>query len=448
MHEQNKTVAAEATSLENEQEVAVPRVSLKRNIVILMGGTAFSQLLLLISAPLLTRLYTPENFGVLAVYVSLLSILLTICALCYERAIPLAEDDVTVVHLQVLCLLILGGLSVLTFLVLIGLRSKIVQWTKSPEELRFYLLFLPISLLGGGVYQILSFVAVRRQNFKQLAASRMFQSAGQIGVQLGFGVSHLGLSGLISGDVVGRAVSSTAMIKQEIQRQRVLQIAITWEQILQAAKRYRRFPQFSMGSALLNSLGIYFPPFLLALLYGMQVVGWYSLGQRIIALPMLLVGNSVGQVYFGEAARLRQENPPALLDLFFKTTRRLLILGILPILFLGLFSPFLFGILFGANWETAGRYVQLLAPMFLLQFITSPLGGTLDVTERQDLHFYREIVRVFLLLGAFGIARFHHFNATSMIAALSAAGALSYVFYLFVSWYALLAEKNHAAIAS
>jgi O-antigen/teichoic acid export membrane protein len=86
-----------------------------------------------------------------------------------------------------------------------------------------------------------------------------------------------------------------------------------------------------------------------------------------------------------------------------------------------------------------------MSPLLLLQFMTSPLGGTLDVTERQDLHFYREIVRIALLLGAFGVARFYHFDSTEMIAVLSAAGSLGYAFYLFVSWYALQTEKSREA---
>ncbi|HEY0076452.1 MAG TPA: lipopolysaccharide biosynthesis protein, partial [Abditibacteriaceae bacterium] len=274
----------------------------KRKIAVLMGGTAFSQLLLFLAAPLLTRLYDPEHFGIYQIYVAVLSVLLTFCALCYERAIPLAEDESTVAHIQLLCFLALFGTAFLTFLVTLALRTKITEWTKSPPEASLYFLFLPVGLLCGGAYQILSYVAVRHQNFKLLAIGKMSQSVGQIGVQTLAGVLHLGVLGLIAGDAVGRSARGISMMRQEFQRHKSLDTKVSWENLRLTAKRYRRFPQFSMGSALLNSLGSHFPTFLLAFLYDTQVVGWYSLGQRIISLPMMLIGNAVAQVFVGEAA--------------------------------------------------------------------------------------------------------------------------------------------------
>jgi O-antigen/teichoic acid export membrane protein len=421
--------------------------SLRRDVGFLVGGTAASQVLLFLSSPFLTRLYTPSQIGALAIYVSILSSLLTVCALCYDRAIPLAEDENTLAHLLALCFLSLFLLAAVSFVTILGLR-----WGFAPGAaiswLHAYFLLLPLSLIGGGIYQIISNVAIRQQEFPQLARTRIIQSTGQISVQLGAGFLSMGMWGLVAGDVVGRAAGGFSLLVKEVHRHRNLQTMLSWYDLRRVAYQYRRFPQFSIGSVLLNNLWVFLPPLLLAMLYSTQVVGWYSLGLRVIGIPSLLIGNAASQVFWGEAARLKQHNPQALPVFFVKTLRRLLVVGITPILIIGLCSPTVFPLIFGAGWRMAGSYTQILTPLLLMQFLAGPLGSTLDVVERQDLHLYRETVRTTLLLMAFGVAKVWRFGPTTMIVLLSAAGTLGYVIYLFMSWHALKLESTHAKSAS
>jgi O-antigen/teichoic acid export membrane protein len=419
----------------------LPSGSYKRSIVMLTGGTAVGQLMLLLASPLLSRLYSPEDFGCLAIYTSILSILVTIIALCYERATLIVEDDLSLAHLQTLCFLVMFVFVGIALIFILAFRSSVVVWLKAPPQTQNYLLFLPLSLLGAGTYQILSYAAMRRKNFGVLAKTRLQQSAGQVGVQSLFGFLHAGPLGLILGDVCGRSGGGFLIAKQEYRTYRSLNAKISWHGIYNVAVRYKKFPLISTTSALLNSLGITLPVLLLSASYGVQIAGWYSLGQRIIGLPMLMMGNAVSQVFVGEAARLRRESPGDLLPLFLRTLRKLMFVGFFPIVTIGLASPALFPFVFGSQWKTAGQYTQWLALMFFLQFIANPLGGTLDVLERQDLHFWREVIRIALLSGVLLFAKMMGFGSSQAICLLALAGMASYGFYIYISWYALQSER-------
>src|SRR5207244_93146 len=149
---------------------------------------------------------------------------------------------------------------------------------------------------------------------------------------------------------------------------------------------YRRLAALSSGAALVNWIVLGFPALYLSSAYGLKVAGAYALGNRIVGAPMQLIGGSMGQVYRGESARLVREQPTLLKGLFLRTGRRLVAAGMPPILLLALIGPQVFALVFGANWRTAGQYLQILAPVLVIQFVTSTLSCIVEVVERQDLY--------------------------------------------------------------
>jgi O-antigen/teichoic acid export membrane protein len=153
---------------------------------------------------------------------------------------------------------------------------------------------------------------------------------------------------------------------------------------------------------------------------------------------MNLVGNSVAQVYLGEFARTNMQNPDKLPGLFWKTVIGQLSIGLPVILLIAVPAPWLFSIIFGGSWIEAGLYTQVLSPMFLLQFVSSPIGGTLDVLERQDLHLLRETTRLVLVIIAVSLAGLLEKGPLTAIALLGVAGSISYLFGLMLAWYAIM----------
>ena len=204
-----------------------------------------------------------------------------------------------------------------------------------------------------------------------------------------------------------------------------------------AAKPVPPLPDLLGPSICLNNLGLEAPLLLMVAMYGTGVGGQFALAQRIVALPVRGGGRGLGQVYFAEAARVRRDDPtpaPAVLE----DDAILALTAIGPFLLGASSRPFLFGMLFGQAWSEAGLYVAILAPMYFLQFVPAPTGGTLDVLERQDLHLVREIGRLFLIGGAVLVAAALHLSASRRSCGVSIAGCVTTCLYGYISWRAIV----------
>lgn len=384
-----------------------------RSVALLAGGTALGQVATIAVAPVLTRVYSPANFGVLAVYTSLLGLLAGVGSLRYDVAIPVAEDEESASDLLVLSLILLVGTGLILegIVLLAGLRLGVLL---GAPELTSFMWLLPLGIFGASVYQTLGYVAARHQDFNLVARTKLGQGIVQALVQLLSGLIGLNGSGLLVGDVIGRVTGSGALARFAWRNQSAVLKGTTVQSLKRTALRFRRYPLFSSGSYLLNSAGTQLPTLLVTSFYGTQVSGYFALGQRLISIPMVLVGQAVSQVYFAELSRLRREDPLGMLALFQTTIKRLLWLGGMPIALIGVVAPWVFAVIFGAGWKEAGVYTQLLTVMYLAQFLVVPISQSLNVLERQDLQLAWDIGRVVALAG--GLTLFHALEVPPRVA--------------------------------
>jgi O-antigen/teichoic acid export membrane protein len=298
---------------------------------------------------------------------------------------------------------------------------------------------LAVAQFGGGVTSAFTNWAVRAKDFSAIATNRLTQSGALVAVQVGLGVAALGAPGLFLGAVAGSVAGSIRFAQAAWRRQASAFRRVSRDGIVRVAKRYRRFPIFSSGSAVLGALGVRAPLLLLVAFYGLEVGGQYALAERVLYLPLTLVAGAVGQVFVAEAARLAREDPDALSDLFRRTTWSLARLAIGPAILIAVAAPILTGPVFGEEWRDAGLYIAVLVPMFFITFVATSTGNVLYVVERQGLHLAREILRLGLLGGSVLAAAAMHLPALGALAVISVAGCATYVIYGLLSWRAILA---------
>jgi O-antigen/teichoic acid export membrane protein len=419
-----------------------PEGGFARSVSVLAGGTALGQGIVVLSSPILTHLYSPSEFGVLTVYMSVLSLLTVMGSLRYEAAIPLPEEKEQAADLLGLCLLLVLGMSIMTGIAVWVLNAQIVKWTHAPM-LRPYLWMLPLSLLGAGIYQVLSIWAVRKKAFQQVARTKLAQSIGQVVTQAGLGMLQVGSFGLLAGDVIGRMAGSGRLGRQAWREEGADIRRVSWAGIKRMATRYRRFPLLSGGSVLLNSLGTQMTPLLLTALYGPTHVGLYMLADRMLGMPLSLISNSVSQVYLAEAAQRGHEGVQGVKRLFWKAVKHMFLLGTPLVGLIALLAPTVFSFVFGPSWSESGVYLQLLAPMYLVQFVSTPIGCNLIVMERNGLHLIREIIRSLLVISAMYLAKNLGSEPATAILFFSLAGTLGYLVHIFFSWLSMQGHKNN-----
>lgn len=407
--------------------------SFSGNVLVLSGGMFLAQAITVLVSPILTRLYKPEDFGVLMVFGGLCYILLPVLSLRYEPAILLPEDDESAVNVLAVCLLISLLMSTITFILVLVASGLISELTGIPD-LQHYLLLLPVSLLGAGIYQILNHWAMRKKDFNHIARTRVAQALGQVLTQVGLGLLGFGPLGLILGFIIGQVSGTGTLAMAVLKQSRAALMQISLPKMLWVLKRYQRFPLLSGGPALLSGAGLQLPGLMLAFLYGPRVAGFFSLSYRVLGLPVSLLGASVAQVFFAESAELAKKAPHKLADLYKNSMKNMFLIGLPISIVIALATPAAFPVIFGEEWKEAGTYVQILSIMFLMQFIANSTGSIVDVLERQDIHLLREVIRTVLIIGIFLIAVYFSPDPVTVIIMLSVAGSAVYGISAVLSW--------------
>ncbi|MEM6428287.1 MAG: oligosaccharide flippase family protein [Deinococcota bacterium] len=424
----------------------LPQRSTHRNVTLIAAGTIFGQALMLGALPLLTRFYDPRDFGAMAVFLALLVPLNSVASLRYELAIPLPKDDTEAEHLLLLSLLITVILSFVVGLVVALFASDIIRFTEA-ERLHGYMWLLPPTFLAAGIYLALSHYAIRQQAFSKLAAAKLGEGAGQSLSQLCLGAIGFGLGGLIVGVTIRFWVAIGAfagIIKPWLQQyathvtgwraQSFKQVFSRAGVLFQLAQTYQRFPRYNATATFLQFSSLHLPALLLAIVYGTEVAGWFSLGQRVLEAPVTFLSKSASQVYLSEASQIIRRDARALHSLYTRTLIRQSKLGIFIVIAM-LPAPWIFPILFGADWQPTGRYVQVLSVMFFLQFLTQAFAAeTLTVLNRQHWQLGLEITKILLILGLFIYLYYNRIGHLQAVILYGLIATLIQAAYLLICW--------------
>ncbi len=349
----------------------------------LMFGTTFAQLLTAAATLLLARMFSPDAFGISALFVSITTILATIATLRYELAIMLPEDESEAANVLAVGMTAVVIVTTLSWLVIRSGQHRFVQWLEAPQLLS-YLWLIPVTVFFGGVYQALNFWNSRTRHFGRLSISRVIQSLGTSGAQLGMGVAGLpGTTSLIYGTAIGKTVSALALGGQIWRDEhglllRSIRPSVMWE----TAIRFRKFPLFNTWATLLNTISWQLPAFMLSAYFSPVIVGYYALGNRLIRLPMNIIGGSITQVFYQRASEANKQGD--LTAVVGNTFTGLIRLSFFPLLVLSLTGADIFAALFGAQWREAGVYTQILAVWSCFWFVSSPMATLYSVLERQE----------------------------------------------------------------
>lgn len=355
----------------------------------LAGGTVGAQLLLLIAAPLLTRLYTPGDFGVLAVYASLLGLISVVASLRYELAIPLPDNDEEAANVTALCLLIVSGITVVTALFVFFLGDK-TAGLLGAVQLSPYLWLLPVGVFATSTYTIFNYWALRQKSFPAIAKTKLRQAFTTLAIQIGG--FQFGAPVLLAGQVAGHGAGTLGLAMPALDS--VAFKSVCRSGVSKAARRYRRFPIYSTWEGLANAASLQLAPLVFSAGFGAASVGLYALAHRVLTLPLSLVGYAIGQAFFAHAPEAHRSGElGASVTQFCGTLAKL---GAPPLVLLVLFGPDLFAFAFGSEWREAGYFAAWMAPWLYLQLIYSPVSTVFSITESQGQAFAVQASLLFL----------------------------------------------------
>ena len=410
----------------------LPRHPFSRGVVLIAGGTALSQSLGILVSPLLTRLFKPADFGLYAVYLSILGILSAVASLRYEQAIPLADSEERSVRVVALSLVVVGGTVLLSGAGLAAFGARLVAEINSPD-LRPYLGFVPFGLAAAGIFTVMNFWLIREKAYTLMAKSRLAQGISLVAVQVTAGVLGIGPLGLIVGYTAGHIAGGAVAVRTFWKKRSVEIRRVTWSGIGREAGRYRKFPLYSGTSSLINSSAGNLPALLLAAFYGPQTAGWFGLGQRLMGGIKALAVDAVARVYIGEASPLVFGDPRRLHRLYHWALFRLLALAAVPVTVVVVLGPSGFAFIFGEEWRTMGLYLRYFSLAFWLQIGVGALSPTLMILERQRTQLVYDIVRLVLVIASIGTAELLSWSAAQAVLILSLTNALTFLALILIT---------------
>ena len=353
--------------------------SLLRSAGVLLGGTAFAHAILALALPVVTRLYTPDDFNVLAVFASLLLTLSVAACLRFDLAIPIAEhaeDAFNVLALALLCALLVSAALAVCVLFL---SHDIANWLNTPE-LESYLWLVPLGVLVAACASALQFWHARIKAFGTLARTRIGQSCAVVATQIGCGWLNVAPLGLLLGQVLNSGASVLSLGYRVLRNERALLSSVSWRRMRAQFVEYDRFPKYSTVEALANVGSSQLPIVLIAALAAGPEAGYLALALAIVQAPTSLIGGAAGQVYLSHAA---EEHRAGRLGAFTVTVvGGVFKAGAGPLLLAGIVAPDAFAIIFGEDWRRAGVLVTWMVPGCVMQLLSFPVSMALPVVGR------------------------------------------------------------------
>lgn len=409
----------------------LPLNRFSRSVIVLVGGTAFAQLIQLLASPVVTRLYSPEAFGLLAAFLSTVSLLNIVSSLRYETAITIPESGYESRLLVLLSTLLLLAITAATLL-LIHFQGDWLLIEASLQKLIPYKYLLPIAILLYGLYSIFSNWGIRKKRFEQLSRVAVLKSISMVMVQLSAFV--FGSLGLMCAQVSSTGFGILRLVKDYRADLRDEKKMAGIGDLLDIAGRYRLFPLFSMPSDLLNSAGRELTPILLASAFNPASAGMYFLATRTVLLPVTLITDANAKVFNAHAPDAWRAG--SFSRLFMALYRQSLTMFAIPVALVALVAPYAFGAVFGRSWGAAGTISTILMPWVLMIALMAPVSSTACIADRQAMALVFEAILIMLRLGGLlvGIVLGSFMLAISLFSAGAAAGL-----FMKLLWYARIA---------
>ena len=392
-----------------------------------MTGTTIAQAIPIAISPILTRIYTPEDFGIFAIYMSVASILSVMATGRYELAIMLPKKDEDAINIVALSLIISFLVSFIVLLIVFLFNASITALLGNPE-ISSWLYFIPLSVLLTGIYQSFNYWSNRKKQYKRLATSRVLQSGTTASSNLAMGFSSFGSGGLIGSSLLGQGVASFVLGRMIFKEDRNRFKEIKKLKIFALGRRYVKFPKFDIPSAFIYTLYSNMAVIFFTKFFEASISGFYFFANRILKTPFSFFISAFSDVFYQKLSKTTDVKVISTEINHFSL--RLLKVTLIPFLLIVYSSYFYVKPIFGEKWEDLYIYIEIFALPIYIGLLLAPYGHVLKIINRQEISMYLHFARL-TILGLFFISYFY----------------IEYTLLWFLFLYALLDALLHLFLA-
>jgi O-antigen/teichoic acid export membrane protein len=406
---------------------------------VLVGGTAAAQAITILALPILTRLYSPDDFQVVAVYSATLTILAAAACGRLEIAIPIPKRDSEAANLLALSSVFAIAMASACAVAIAAFGpgiARLIGWRANIA----YLWLLPVGVLMSGSYAAAQYWATRRLKFTEIARTRVTQVGTGLGVQIVLGLVKVAPFGLLLGHMLTSAAGSFRLWWQVLRDDRNALAAIRPKRMAAVLRRRRRFPLYSVPESLANTAGIQLPVIMISAAVAGPEAGFLMLAMRTVGTPIAVIGSAASQVYLGDAADVERDG--RLGDFTADIISGIGRIGVAPLLFAGIVAPRVFAFVFGSEWVRAGELVGWMTAWSILRLLSSPISMVMHVRMAQRAMLVLTVFGFFLRVTC--VAAAGRLWSLGAVESYAVASALFYGLCYFVfAYYARMGWRHH-----
>jgi len=367
-----------------------------RSLFVLLSGTIVAQLIGYALAPVITRMFTPSEMGDFGVFHRWVVLIATIATARFEFALPIPKKDHHAFLLYQVALRTTTIVAAITFLCYLFYGI----WSSNNEFIFCILPLLILCVCSLAFMNLGTNWAIRKKQFKKISYSKMTNSLSLNISRVIFGFLNFGKWGLFLSFLISLMSGSFHFFKDFYNAQKTDLKDKKTKRMRIIAGKYKDFPFSSLPHALSDNLRDLILAMLLVYIFSEEVFGSFDHSLRMLRIPLMIVGISLGQVFFSKISEAKKNNLE-LMPIVLKVTKYLFLLSIIPFLLILFFGENLFSIVFGNEWAFSGRLSEIMTPWLWINFIISPLSVIPLVLGKQRSFFIIGLISSMLQIVSF-----------------------------------------------
>ena len=403
-----------------------------KNTFTLTMGTSIAQFFPLLFYPILGRVFSPEDFGLLATLTSITSILTVLATGKYDQGILITDSKKEAANLVGLTLLLSFVVLTVSFFLLLLFSNQVASWFNEPQ-LKKWIWVPSLSAFVITIFNSFNEWCVRHKYFITLSWNKITNAAAHTLGKLLFGLVKIAGNGLIVGDLIGRTFSAVTCIYRAWTKDKDVFLQVSPKEFKTLSKKYIDLPKFILPDQLINKIGGALPVLFIGVYFNSTEVGYYSMTMQVLSLPIGVIGNAVRDV-FRQRANEDYLKSGSCISIYKRLLIRLIFISVMGSIAIIAFLPWIFTLVLGEQWRMAGLYSQILLPMIMLSFISMSLSGVFIVVRKMKISMYWQIYFTVITIVSLLVGFFIFKTLIATLFCFAIGRGSSYLLYIFLSY--------------
>lgn len=409
-----------------------------KNVAVLTSGTMIAQLLGVVLSPVILRFYGAEETAELSIFALIVSVGTAIGTARYEHALPLVKTDRESFRIYLFLLKLVAITAVVATLI-----STVPAFFETSIDGRLFYLLIPLGIFFLALHNSGTTWAIRTKAFKDITYSKLTNSVVSNGLKVLFGWLNFSYIGLIYSFIIGLFVSAFWFIRSFLSNKKAQNLTYRSKGNYALAKSYSEFPRVNLPHVLMDLTRDLLLAFFMVQLFSKEDYGYYDQSYKILRLPTIFIGASIGQVFYQKCAE-KYNQKEDILPVLYKAIKILSLLTIVPFVVIYFFGTELFTFVYSDKWSKAGEYSEIMCLWTAVLFVTTSISS-IPIIVRKQAHFFRLAV-----IGSIGIilsmvipAYFFDANMYQTLMWMSSFQAVYFIYVIFkIVYFVKLAQKN------